>query len=95
VKITLAEDQQQMLMDWSAENTAAEVEAECEPSGYRLEIHVSPYGVRAEAIFGARRLELGEVQLELLALPPRAPDDLSIEGDDVRARLSAMARDGK
>jgi len=93
MKITLTAEQQKMLLDWARVTTAAEVEADCEPSGYTLEINVSPYEVNVEAVCGSRRLDLGEAQLELSPAPTVGLiDDSVVEGDEVRSRLESMAR---
>ncbi len=59
--IRLSKSQQDELLRWAAENTAAHIEADCLPEGYELVISVSPWGAEATA-FG-HRLELGEVEV--------------------------------
>jgi hypothetical protein len=52
MQVTLSEEQSRKLLDWAAACTNAELEADCEPSGYTLEISVYP-GARwywAEAV---------------------------------------------
>lgn len=69
MQITLGEEQTRKLLDWAAQSTKAELEADCEPSGYTLEISVYP-GARAywaEAV-GLGRIDLGDVSLHLIEL---------------------------
>jgi hypothetical protein len=96
MKITLNAEQQEKLLDWARVNTAAEIEADCEPSGYTLEINVSPYEVNVEAVCGSRRLDLGEAKLERSPAPTAGLiDDLVVEGNGVRRRMASMARSNK
>ena len=63
MKFILTSEQQESLLRWAGENVAAEAAADIEPSGYRLEIAVSAYGVSAKAVCGTRQLELGGIEL--------------------------------
>lgn len=93
MKITLNTEQQQALLAWAGENTAAEVEAGCEPSGYSLVIGISgPFGCSVEAVFGSRRLDLGEVEVELSPVPEAEPTDPMLESDSVRMQIDAFTR---
>lgn len=59
--IRLSKQQQDELLRWAEEDTAAHIQADILPPGYELVISVSPWGVEATA-FG-NRLELGEVEV--------------------------------
>jgi hypothetical protein len=65
MRIELSSEQELLLMAWIEKHTAAEVAADCEPSGYELTVSVSSYGIEAEARAGSRVLDLGSVQLVL------------------------------
>lgn len=95
MKFTLTAEQQQILLDWCGENMAADLAAECEPSGYRLEIEVMQLEVSVEAVYGSRRLDLGNAELELSSLPPASLGDPLLEDEYVRRRLESMTRSGK
>lgn len=62
--IRLSPEQTRRLHEWAAARTAAEVEADCEPSGFRLDIAIGG-GIPAfaEAVGGGGRLDLGEVDV--------------------------------
>lgn len=62
--IRFSAEQEARLLKAAGEWLAAEVEADCLPSGYVLEIWVGgPEGANAEVV-GLERLDLGEVKLE-------------------------------
>jgi len=64
--ITLTKEQQDKLLNWSGRFVDAEVSGDMEPTGYVLEISVSPCGHEAEAVRGRDRLELGTVQVQVI-----------------------------
>lgn len=66
--IRLSLEQTRQLHEWAARRTAAEVEAGCKPSGFYLEVAVSGgYPSTIEAIAGGERLDLGDVEVVLVA----------------------------
>ena len=74
--IRFTREQQDRLLEWAGAFTSSELEADVEPSGYRILIEVAPpEGVSAIACTGDSLLELGEVVIEFdqTAHPPR-PD---------------------
>jgi len=67
MQITLSVEQTRKLLDWAREATGRELEADCLPSGYTLEISVAP-GEREywiEAV-GLGRIDLGNVTLDFI-----------------------------
>ena len=65
MEIILSDEQARLLRDWAARRTAAEVNANVEPSGYELVIRVCPpYACEAHARAGALELALGEVEVK-------------------------------
>ena len=73
--IRFTREQQDSLLEWAGALTSLELEADVEPSGYRILIGVAPpVGVSAIACKGDALLELGEVVIELdqRAHPPRS-----------------------
>jgi hypothetical protein len=64
--ITLSTEQQAKLLEWAGSSTQAHLEADCLPQGYTLHIDVGgPFPDVAWAVSGPRRLELGEVSVQL------------------------------
>ncbi len=63
--IRLSEEQERLLLAWIAPFTAAEFEAEMEPSGYEVRIEICSFGAFATAMKGNYSLEIGDVQVEL------------------------------
>lgn len=64
--IRLSRQQTQRLLKWAGRSTEDEVEADCEPSGYYLEINVGAgYPSTIEAISGSERLDLGDVDVSM------------------------------
>lgn len=64
IRLSLA--QERKLLEWSGRHTEAEVNADCLPSGYVLEISITgPFGEYAQARAGSRVLDLGPVEVEL------------------------------
>jgi hypothetical protein len=59
--IRLSKQQQDELLRWAAEDTAAHFKADVLPPGYELVISVGPCGAVATAF--DHRLELGEVEV--------------------------------
>ena len=73
--ILFTREQQDRLLEWAGALTSGEIEADVEPSGYRILLEVAPpEGVFAIACKGDALLELGEVVIELDqgAHPPRS-----------------------
>lgn len=66
MQITLSAGQTARLLDAAGTHTAAEVDADCEPSGYVLEIAITSVERWAEAIIGGQRLDLGDVNVQLI-----------------------------
>ena len=66
MQIQLNAEQTERLLDWSGKAGAAEVEADCEPSGYQLEISVWSGCSWVEAVGHGGRLDLGDVTVDLL-----------------------------
>lgn len=65
--IRLSPEQTRRLHEWAAARTVAEIEADCEPSGFRLDIAIgSGVPAFAEVVGGGHRLDLGEVEVVLL-----------------------------
>jgi hypothetical protein len=65
--IRLSREQTHRLLVWAGSTLEAEVNADCEPSGYYLEIGVGAgYPHSIEAISGAGRLDLGDIHLDLV-----------------------------
>ncbi len=64
--IHLSEEQDSRLLAWIGPMTAAEVFSGVEPTGYTIEILVSPdFGVLGTARKGEARLSLGDIELTL------------------------------
>lgn len=66
MQITLGTEQTARLLEWAGKGTAMEVEADCEPSGYTLEIAIGCFPARAEAVGIGGRIDLGEIEVRLL-----------------------------
>jgi hypothetical protein len=67
VSIKLTVEQTDRLLAWAGAHTRAELDADCEPSGYFLEIAVAlSYGCSATARNSADRLDLGDVDFDLV-----------------------------
>jgi hypothetical protein len=70
IRIMLDPHQTSRLLKAAGEWTKAEIDADCESSGYSLIVTVcGPYGCCAAAQIGGDRLELGEVSFELVREP--------------------------
>lgn len=64
--IKLSAKQEAALLAWITPITKAEVDAECEPSGYYLEIEIGgPFGASACASSGNAKHDIGEVEVVL------------------------------
>ena len=64
--ITLSKAQQEIILRHAGELLEAEINADCEPSGYYLTIGIhGVYGSDATAHFGSRIIELGDVSVSL------------------------------
>lgn len=66
MQITLSAEQTARLLEWAGKTTAAEVEADCEPSGYMLEVAIGGFPSWAEAVGGGGRIDLGDVDVALI-----------------------------
>ncbi len=66
MQITLSVEQTQTLLEAAGKVTEAEVNADCEPSGYGLEISITAAADWAEAVIGGKRIGLGDVSVELI-----------------------------
>lgn len=66
MQITLSDEQTERLLLEARRFTTAEVDADCEPSGYTLEISMTAIDCWAEAIIGSRRIDLGKVNVQLI-----------------------------
>jgi hypothetical protein len=65
MQIRLTARQEAAVLAWAGEIAAAEVAADCEPSGYEIVVAISPYGTSATATAGSRSLDLGDVEVLL------------------------------
>ena len=63
--IQLSPQQEAALLEWAARRTDAEVQADCEPSGYELTIAISPIDAEATARKGPDELCLGAVSVQV------------------------------
>ena len=64
--IELSNDQERKLLELVTAKTRAEVEADCEPSGYELVISVGgPFGADSSVRIGGTHHDLGEVNITL------------------------------
>ena len=66
MQITLNAEQTARLLEWAGKTTEAEVEADCEPSGYMLEVAIGGVPSWAEAVGGGGRIDLGDVDVALI-----------------------------
>ena len=66
MQITLSVEQTEKLFEAAGEFAAAEVDADCEPSGYGLEISIFSGVHWAEAVIGGKRIDLGDVSVKLI-----------------------------
>lgn len=67
MRIALTPDQTARLLEWAGRGTAAEANADIEPSGYVLQVSVLPYACWADAKRGEDLLELGSVAVDLVS----------------------------
>ena len=66
MKIVFTTEQLNALFAWAAQLADAELGADCEPSGYTLEIEVQPpLPPSAKAVSGTAELDLGDVQIDI------------------------------
>ena len=63
IKLTLKQEAE--LMAWVRQLTQIECNADCEPSGYYLEIGICNMSIDASAVKGPSRLDLGDVEVVL------------------------------
>ncbi len=66
MQITLNAEQTARLLEWAGKATEAEVEADCEPSGYMLEVAAGGAPSWAEAVGAGGRIDLGDVDVALI-----------------------------
>ena len=66
MQITLNAEQTARLLEWAGKATEAEVEADCEPSGYMLEVAAGGAPSWAEAVGTGGRIDLGDVDVALI-----------------------------
>lgn len=66
MQITLDAEQTARLLEWAGKGTQMEVDADCEPSGYTLEIAIGCFPAWAEAVGIGGRIDLGEIKVKLL-----------------------------
>lgn len=66
MQITLSAEQTARLLAWAGKTTQAEVEADCEPTGYTLEVAVGGFPSWVEAVGGSGRIDLGDVDVALI-----------------------------
>lgn len=66
MQITLSVEQTENLLEAAGKWVEAEVNADCEPSGYGLEISITSGARWAEAVIGGQRIDLGDVSVELI-----------------------------
>ena len=66
MQITLNPEQTAQLLEWAGKTTQAEMESDCDASGYGLEISITPGACWAEAQ-GFGRIELGDVDVQLIS----------------------------
>lgn len=64
IVIWLSDTQEEELMNWSKERTAAEVASGCEPSGYSLTVDIWILGTEARATAGSAELLLGPCEVK-------------------------------
>lgn len=63
--IRLSRSQEEALLRKASEQSCAESDADCEPSGYVLEVHVgSGFEPEADVRFGSQRFRLGPVVID-------------------------------
>ena len=62
--ITLDEETTEQYLDLAGKQTKAEVDADCEPSGVSISIHIAPDPYDSAAFMGHK--ELGEAKVELV-----------------------------
>lgn len=67
MQIALTQDQTARLLEWAGRGAEAEANADCEPSGYVLEVSMLPYACWVDAKRGDDVLELGGVAVDLVA----------------------------
>ncbi len=66
MQITLNAEQTARLLEWAGKATEAEVEADCEPSGYMLEVAIGGAPSWVEAVGAGGRIDLGDVDVALI-----------------------------
>lgn len=66
MQITLSTEQTAKVLEAAGKWVEAEVNADCEPSGYGLEISITAAAHWAEAVIGGERIDLGDVSVELI-----------------------------
>lgn len=66
MRISFTPDQTSQLLAWAHKGARAEVDVDCEPSGYVLQIEIGSIELNAVAVRGNERLDLGEVDVDLI-----------------------------
>lgn len=65
MSIHLSPEQTGRLLDWARGGISVELDDDCEPSGYTLEVTVTPGKKWVEAV-GYGRIDLGDVKVKLV-----------------------------
>ena len=67
--IRLSREQTECLLEWAGKINSAHFDADCEPPGYYLQVATGTgYPSSVEAISGSARLDLGDVDVDLVAV---------------------------
>ena len=64
--VSLTPEQTARLLAWAHKSTCAEVEANCEPGGYIIQIEIGGYVNCGTAVRGNERLDLGDVTVDFI-----------------------------
>lgn len=62
--ISLTPEQTAQLLTWARGNTRAEVDADCEPGGYLIQIEIGGVLNAAVAVRGGEQVDLGDVDVD-------------------------------
>lgn len=66
LRVSLTPEQTAQLLTWARRGTLAEVDAECEPGGYVIQIEIGGFANCATAVRGHERLDLGDVDIDFI-----------------------------
>ena len=69
MRISLTPEQTAQLLTWARGNTRAEVDADCEPGGYVIQIKIGGFVNSADAVRGNERLDLGDIDVDVIDIP--------------------------